>query len=470
MPAVPAWLMRRETLLLAATLAIGASVGIAWYLLQATVLTIAVAPRDGTEPELIKAYAEALDAGHETIRLKIVSFDDVRESAAALQDGRADLAVVRPDVLLPTNGLTLAILRDQAMVIASPAQSGIKSFPKLAGKRLGIAAHRDADFSLLNNILSYHGLAVETEAAGGPVREGAVRLVRIDQDAVAAAFRDKRIDAFVSIIAPSAPKALALVGAVRSVARNGKVEFVAVEDDGAIIERFPRLQAVTIPGGLFAGDPKLPADDVKTVGASYRLMARASLSRVIAADVTQQLFEKRTAAAAKTDAAEYVQGPAYDTTAAATSARIPIHPGAIDYYEREQHGFVDRYGDTLYLLGALAGGLFSALAWLRQRLSSLRRERIDEIIDRLLEVTEQARTLTDPAAIAALNVEVDRLATEAVRYAREREPDDRTMTAVSIAIDTAKATIADCRTLAAPAEDRASLRTLRSVRRPGPDA
>lgn len=470
MPAVPAWLMRRETLLLAATLAIGASLGIAWYLLQATVLTIAVAPRDGTEPELIKAYADALDTGHENIRLKIVSFDDVRESAAALQDGRADLAVVRPDVLLPTNGLTLAILRDQAMIIASPSQSGIKSFPKLAGKRLGIAAHRDADFSLLNNILGYHGLALDTQPAGGPVREGTVHLVRIDQDAVAAAFKDKRIDAFVSIIASSAPKALALVGAVRSVARNGKVEFVAVEDDGAILERFPRLQAVTIPGGLFAGDPKLPSDDVKTVGASYRLMARASLGRVIAADVTQQLFEKRTAAAVKTDAAEYVQAPAYDTTAAATSARIPIHPGAIDYYEREQHGFVDRYGDTLYLLGALAGGLFSALAWLRQRLSSLRRERIDEIIDRLLEVTEQARALTDPAAIEALNVEVDRLATEAVRYAREREPNDRTMAAVSIAIDTAKATIADCRNLAAPSEDRASPRILRPVRRHGPDA
>ncbi|GJD92192.1 hypothetical protein BHAOGJBA_5745 [Methylobacterium hispanicum] len=467
---VPAWLLRRETLLLAATLAVGASAVAAWYLLQASVLTIAVAPRDGTEPELIKAYADALDASHEGVRLKILSFNDVRESAAALQDGRADLAVVRPDVLLPTNGLTLAILRDQAMIIASPAQTGIKSFPKLAGKRLGIAAHRDADFSLLKNILGYHGLALDTEAAGGPVREGAVHLVRVDQDGVAAAFRDKRIDAFVSIIAPSAPKALALVGAVRSVARNGKIEFVAVEDDGAIIERFPRLQAVTIPGGLFAGAPKLPADDVKTVGASYRLMARASLSRVVAADVTQMLFEKRTAAAEKTDAAEYVQAPAYDTTAAATSARVPIHPGAIDYYEREQHGFVDRYGDTLYLLGALAGGLFSALAWLRQRLSNLRRERIDEIIDRLLEVSEQARTLTDPAAIEGLNVEVDRLATEVVRYARERDPDERTMAAVSIAIDTAKATIKDCRHLAAPPKDQGSLRSLRSLRAHGSDA
>lgn len=445
MPTGLTWLLRREALLLgaAAILALGAFA--VWYLLQATVLTIAVAPRDGTEPELIKAYADALEAGGEGVRFRIVAFDDVRESAAALQDGRADLAVVRPDVLLPTNGLTLAILRDQAMIIASPDQGAVKGFPKLAGKRLGIAAHRDADLSLLRNLLGYYGLALETDAGANGGRDRAVHLVRVDQDAVAAAFRERRIDAFVSIIAPSAPKALALVGAVRAVARNGKVEFVAVEDDGAVIERFPKLQSVTIPGGLFGGDPKLPADDVKTVGASYRLMARASLSRAIAADVTQQLFEKRTAAAKATDAAEYIQAPAYDTTAAATSARIPIHPGAIDYYEREQHGFVDRYGDTLYLLGALGGGLVSILAWIRQRLSGLRRERIDEIIDRLLAVAGQARTSRDAAELDALSAEVDTLSADMVRDSRSRQPDAGALSAATMAIDTARATLSESR-------------------------
>ncbi len=445
MTSLTAFVMRREVLILASALLLCAGGAVAWYLLQPTVLTIAVAPRDGTEPGLIRAYADALDADHAGIRLKILSFDDVRESAAALQDGRADLAVVRPDVLLPTNGLTLAILRDQAMMVVSPEQAGIKSFAKLGGKRLGIGAQKEADYWLLKNLLAYHGLTLETAQHTGPVGGGSVLLVPVDQDGVANALKEKRIDAFLSIIAPSAPKALALVGAVRSVAKDGKIEFVAVEDDDAIIERFPKLQAVTIPGGLFSGRPKLPADDVKTVGASYRLMARASLSRPIAADFTQQIFEKRTAAAQQTDAAEYVLAPAYETTVAATSARIPIHPGAIDYFEREQHSFVERYGDTLYLFGALLGGLVSVLAWVRQRLASLRRERIDDVMDRLLEITGQARSLTDPAAIEALTIEVDGLAADVVRYAREKEPDSRTMSAVAIAIDTARATIHDCR-------------------------
>ncbi len=334
------------------------------------------------------------------------------------------------------------------MLILSPSQTGIERFPALSGKRLGIGTHRDADVWLLREILGYYNLRLQERGATMDGSERVVRLVPVDEAAVEAAFRNGAIDAFVSIIAPTAPKALDLIAAVQRTSRDGTVKFIAIDDDHALIERYPKLQAVTVPGGTFTGDPKLPPDDVKTIGASYRLMARASLSRPIAADVTQQIFEKRSVAAQKTGAADYVQAPAYETTSAATSARIPIHQGAIDYYEREQHSFIERYGDTLYLFGALAGFVISVLAWIRQRLARLRREHIDEIIERLLEIIDQARTLRDPDAIEGLNIEVDKLATEAVRYTCENEPDAKTLSAASIAIDTARKTISDCRKIA----------------------
>lgn len=178
MATITAFLMRREVLLLAGVVMLCLGGAAVWYLLRPTTLIIAVAPRDGTEPGLIKAYADALDEGGEGIRLRIISFDDVRESAAALQDGRADLAVVRPDVLMPTNGLTLAILRDQAMIVVSPEPSGIKTFAKLGGRRLGIGTQKDADYSLLKNLLSYHGLAMDTAVAGGPPGPATVQIGR----------------------------------------------------------------------------------------------------------------------------------------------------------------------------------------------------------------------------------------------------------------------------------------------------
>ncbi|MFH6780836.1 MULTISPECIES: TAXI family TRAP transporter solute-binding subunit [Methylobacterium] len=443
---------RPERIFLVTSLVLTVAAAVALYVLQATTLTIAVAPRDGTEPALMRAYAEALKSTHKGVRLKILPFDDVRESAKALEQGKADLAVVRPDVDLPANGLTLAILRDQAMLIASPAPSGITTFPALARKRLGIVAHRDADLWLLKSLMSYYGLTLqENAAATGPVPAGQVRLVPMAEEDLAAAFAQKRIDAVVAVIAPAAPMALRLVGIVQAASRARKVDFVGVEDGPAIIERLPRLQAVTVPAGLFGGSPKVPEEEVKTVGASYRLMARASMSRTVAADVTQHLFELRSRLSDATPAADYIAAPAYETTAEATSARLPIHPGAIDYFEREQQGFIERYGDWIYLLAVLGGGFGSALAWLRQRLRRLRRERIDVVMDRLLEVLAEARK-ADPAGLDALTGEVDALAADVVRYTRERETDTRTMAAVMIAIETARSTIADCRRLVGQAE------------------
>ena len=439
---VPSWLIGPGMLAIVAIVMAAAVAVASYYLMQATTLTIAIAPRDGTEPDLLKAYAAALEEGRENIRLKPIFLDDVRESAAALEDGRADLAVVRPDVSLPVNALTLANLRDQAMLVMSPESTGIASFPKLGGKRLGIAAHRDADLSILKAILGYYGLRLDTDPAGRAVAKDGVQLVRVDDADVARAIRDRRIDAFVHIIAPAAPKALAMVEAIKGASRNGKVVFADVPDGDAIIERFPMLQSVTVAAGLFGGAPKLPAEDVKSVGSSYRLMARSSVSRTTAADVTQHFFEMRTAMSRSTEAANYIVAPTYDTTAAATSARIPIHPGAIDYFEREQHGFLDRYGDSLYMLGVLVGGLASAFAWLRQRLASLRRESIDDVIDRALEITRLATTDRASVNVSALRREIDQLATDVVIYARQRAPDMNTIKTAEIALATARSALA----------------------------
>ncbi len=81
MPTLPDWVLRRETLAALIVAALAAGIGVALYLSQATTLTIAVAPRDGTEPALIKAYADALSQDRANIRLKVLSFASSRGQA-----------------------------------------------------------------------------------------------------------------------------------------------------------------------------------------------------------------------------------------------------------------------------------------------------------------------------------------------------------------------------------------------------
>lgn len=434
-------LLRREFVFLALAILLGVGAAVAYWGSRATVLTVAVAPRDGTEPALIHAYAEALAKRHKQIRLRILPFDDVRDSAEALRDGRADLAVVRPDVDLPDNGLTLAILRDQAMIIASPEPSGIDRFPDLDRKRLAILAHRDADEALIRALLGHYGLTLiigEPEAALPPRHVALIDMAEAD---LAAAFARKRVDAVVSVIAPTAPTAQRIVGIVQAASRNRRVSFVDVENAEAFIARMPRLQAVIMPAETFGGSPKVPAEEVRTVGASYRLMARSSLPRSVAADVTQHLFELRSGMANVTPAADYVQAPAYDSTVGATSARLPIHPGAVDYFEREQQSVIERYETWIYLIAFLSGGLGSAAAWIGQRLSRLRRERVEEATDRLLEIRREAQDAGDSQRLNVLAREIDDLAGDIAKHALERPTEARTMSAASIAIDAARSTV-----------------------------
>lgn len=433
--------LRREVvfLVLAILLCVGAAV--AYWASRATVLTVAVAPRDGTEPALIHAYADALAKRHKEIRLRILPFDDVRDSAEALRDGRADLAVVRPDVDLPDNGLTLAVLRDQAMIIAAPEASGIDRFPDLDRKRLAILAHRDADEALIRALLGHYGLTLVTADPEAPLPPHHVALVEMAESDLADAFARKRVDAVISVTAPTAPTAQRIVGIVQAASRNRRVAFVDMENADAFVARMPRLQVVTMPAETFGGSPKVPASDVRTVGASYRLMARSNLSRSVAADVTQHLFELRSGMANNTAAADYVQAPAYDSTVGATSARLPIHPGAVDYFEREQQSFIERYETWIYLLAFLGGGIGSALAWIGQRLSRLRRERVEEATDRLLSIRHEAQASHDQARLHALAREIDDLAGDIAKHALERPTEAKTMSAASIAIDAARSTV-----------------------------
>jgi hypothetical protein len=219
------------------------------------------------------------------------------------------------------------------------------------------------------------------------------------------------------------------------------VSLVGVPDVAAALARLPRLQAVSVPAGLFGGNPKLPGEDVASVGASYRLMARATLSRSVAAEATEHLFELRSALADTVPAANDMAAPAYDTTAAATSARLPIHPGAIDYFEREQQGFIERYETWIYLVAFLGGGIGSAVAWLRRRLWRARRERIEIATGRLLEIRSEARRLDDAGKLARLADEIDSLAANIARYALTRPTEPRSLSAARIAIDAARSTV-----------------------------
>jgi len=140
-----------------------------------------------------------------------------------------------------------------------------------------------------------------------------------------------------------------------------------------------------------------------------------------------------------------MKAPDFDTTVAATSARLPNHPGAVDYFEREQQTFLDRYEDYIYLVAFFGGTIGSGFAWLGQRLARKRRERIDIVLDRLLDILREIRAATNVEQLDAIVLEIDDLIADVVSHTRKRTIDLRTVSALILAVDGVHEAVGDAR-------------------------
>ncbi|WP_456684778.1 TAXI family TRAP transporter solute-binding subunit [Bradyrhizobium sp. P5_C11_2] len=401
-----------------------------WYFTSPTVFTVAVGPPGSTEMRLVQAFADALVEQKKDVRLRIVPFSNVRQSAEALQQKSVDLAIVRPDVFLPDDGLTLSIVREEAVLLLAPASSNVKAVSDLVGKQLGLVLRHDADLSTVTSILAHYNLMPPQLA-----------LVPLKSDEVEAALTARTIDAVAFIAAPASPEAAHL--AQIAIKTSGEhVSIVPFEQAQALALKSPALTAMTVPGGSLNGRPEVPAEDVKTIGASYRLMARSGLDRAPVSKVIQYLFQMRSRIARADPAINLMRAPDNDTI---TSAALPNHPGAVDYLNREQESFMDRYGDWLWLLLFAGGGISSALAWVSEIFARKRRELVDEVLDRLTCLLSEVRSARTPGELASLTEEVDTLVTHAIRYARYRVTNTRALSALILAIDSTRSAIGDRR-------------------------
>ena len=87
------------------------------------------------------------------------------------------------------------------------------------------------------------------------------------------------------------------------------------------------------------------------------------------------------------------------------------------------------------------------------RLSRLRRERVEEATDRLLQIRQEAQETPDSGRLEILAREIDDLAGDIAKHALERPTEARTMSAATIAIDAARSTVKRAITAGRSADD-----------------
>lgn len=104
----------------------------------------------------------------------------------------------------------------------------------------------------------------------------------------------------------------------------------------------PEYESDDIPKGTFRS-PASPPEDITTLFFANVLVATSSLSEDTAATLTRLVFESRVPLQAEYPMARLIEAVSTDKDAA-----VPVHRGAAAYYDSEEKGFFERYGDALF--------------------------------------------------------------------------------------------------------------------------
>jgi TRAP transporter TAXI family solute receptor len=359
----------------------------AWYLLFVPyTLRMAVAPAGGEPAQFLSALAGMLDRQKAPVRLTVLTFPDNRLAAAAIDAGKADLAVVRSDLSLPTSGLGVAILNQLMVVIAARPDLNIVHFSDLRGRKVGVLAQGAGNRTLFDQIAAFYGLPLE-----------AITIVSLTSlDDISKATTSRQIDA-VFIVAPRGEQGGIRAAQAFQDALGSTPVTIAIEEAAALARRNPIFTAAQIAPGEIRASPQIPAAASATVTFPTLIVAHRSLKSKAVYEFTQQLFNLRQTLAGDHQAAAHIEALPTER-----GSPFSVHPGAVTYYDASETGFLENYSDYLWLGLFGFGTIISLATWLFSLAFPKKRELV------LSEHTELV-TLMDAARAASTLTEIDNI-------------------------------------------------------------
>src|SRR5450759_5219191 len=171
-----------------------AAAAIIYYFERPSVLRVAV-PRDSDDQSILTVAALGFAENRDGIRLKLIAVESFADSSRILEEGHADLAIVRSDVAMPPSGQTLLIMRRNAAVLFAPAESGLQAIDDLRGHRVGILQTVPAG-------KADNQLLLDTALAQYDVPPASVKRVSLGIAELARAIEHKEIDAVFAVGVP----------------------------------------------------------------------------------------------------------------------------------------------------------------------------------------------------------------------------------------------------------------------------
>ena len=247
---------------------------------------------------------------------------EVSQASAAnmlsLQDGKGEIAFVQTDIafyategseMFEDNAIdtisALGALYPETVQLVTLADSGIKSYEDLKGKKVSVGAPGSGTYANAEQLLEIHGLTMDD-----------IEAQNLDFGESADSIQSGQIDAaFITAGYPT--------GAVEALNATKVVSIVPVSAEKAeeLIAKYPYYAVDTIPAGTYG-----LAEDVPAVSVLAMLAVNKDLSEDLVYAMAKAIYSN-------TDKISHAKGALIKAETALDGIGIEIHPGAQKYFD-----------------------------------------------------------------------------------------------------------------------------------------
>jgi len=237
----------------------------------------------------------------------------------AMQSGEGEIAFVQTDIAYyATEGLlmfegkkidtisALGALYPETVQLVTLADSGIKSFEDLKGKKVSVGAPGSGTYANAEQLLEIHGLSIEDD----------IEAQNLDFGESTEGIQSGQIDAaFITAGYPTA--------AVEALNATNKVSIIPVSADKAeaLIKKYPYYAVDVIPAGTYGLEAEVP-----TVSVLAMIAVKKDLPEDLVYEMTKAIYDN-------TEKISHAKGTFIKAETGLNGINIEVHPGAQKYFD-----------------------------------------------------------------------------------------------------------------------------------------
>ncbi|MFN3360074.1 MAG: TAXI family TRAP transporter solute-binding subunit [Pseudanabaenaceae cyanobacterium] len=355
---------------------IGATIGFILWQNRPRRVRIAAGNTTGESYIIAQALAQVVKENYPRFTIEVVETAGTSDSLKRLQAGEVDFAAAQADIPAGDRARLVANLYTDYVHLLVPEKSAIAGFGDLKGKRIALQP-KGGQFDTFLAIAQHFGY-----------QQGNFIFLGEDQKSANQAYKQGRADAAFFV------RALGNIAVVELIPGS---KMLPIEQGKALQTKYPALTPTVIPQGIYRGNPPIPAQDIPTLAIQRTLLANKDADFQSVQLVTRVLYEQRQDLARVIPEEFAHMRPlvtSIDRPSATGGTGIPIHAGAIAYYDKDKPSFIQENADYVALIITIVLLLWSWAMELKNWIDKGKKDVADIYIDVAVELMQDEVTAT----------------------------------------------------------------------------